>query len=241
MEKRKVFMANSNTISGQSQNTGLPVYSGFSDESEPANAGQEYGKELLHWTGNRLKEAGQELKALFIRITTRIPKWRLNDIDTDSLRKRMSKINWNKDFYSPEAMARSEKSPRLQRDIMRVNSIFRDLKKLSDSGHYMGEELRWKLQYKYWTNTRMQAGIANTLNDVMPSAHYRFPPGTTPPARRQENAVSRDVAPSTRNTTEVSQKQQENEARRLRVAYGGGRLGTSISPRQRRPKKGLGL
>lgn len=234
-------MAKNNTISGQSQNTDLPDYSGFSDEFAPSNPGREYGKELLRWTGNRLKEAGRELKTLFIRVTTRIPKWRLNDIDTDSLRKRMSKINWNKDFYSPEAIERSEKSPRLQRDIMRVNSVFRDLKKLSDSGHYMGEELRWKLQYKYWTNTRMQAGTANTLNAVTPAVHYRFPPGTTPPAKMQENAVSKDVSPSTRNTADVSQKQQEKEARRIRVAYGGGRLGTSISPQQRRPKKGLGL
>jgi hypothetical protein len=236
-------MAKSNTTSGQPQNAsaGFPIYSSFNNELEPSNPGREYGKELARWAGIQLKGAGRLLKTLFVRVTTRIPKWKLNDVDTDSLRKRMSKINWNKDYYSAEAIARSERNPRLQRDIMRVNRIFRDMKQLSDSGHYMGEELRWKLQRKYWTNTRMQPQIGNTLNAVAPPGSYPSPSKTNIPSNSsaRDQRVANSV--SMGNTSSISQKQQENETRRIKIAYGGGRLGTSIAPRQHRPKRGLGL
>lgn len=241
MEEREVFMATTNTISGQSQNTDAPVYRGFSDDSESLNAGREYGKELMRWAGSQLKGTARLFNALFIRLSTRIPSRAFGGVSTAELDGRMRKIKWSRDYYSREALARGRKKPRLQRDIMRVNSIFRDLNKLSDSGHYMGEELRWKLQYKYWTNTQIHAQIGNTLNAVVP-------PGSSPsPVKNnirsnnyvRDNGVATDISKG--QTASVSQKQQQNEARRIKVVYGGGHLGTSISPRQLRPKKGLGL
>jgi len=206
-----------------------------------ATAGREYAKEFMRWAGRWLGRGGKQLRILFIRLATRIPERGYNGVNTAELNRRMRKINWNKDYYSAEAIARSERSPRRQRTIMRVNSILRDLKKLSDSGHYMGEELRWKLQYKHWTNTRMQPQIRNTLETTVPPAGYQTPVNRAAPgnSQRRESNVNKNMARDIR--PDLAQRQQQNAARRKQIAKAGANLLTSVVSRQHKRKKGLGI
>jgi hypothetical protein len=132
--------------------------------------GMEVGRVAATILGRVLQAIGVAIKQTYIRSTTRIPLAGYNGVNAQELDKRMAKINWNKDYYSPEVIQKGRQKARLERDIMRVNSILRDLKKLSDSGDYKAEELRWKLQHKYWTYTKMQPQRANTTAEVVPFA-----------------------------------------------------------------------
>src|ERR1700744_1324336 len=138
------------------------------EPSMRSSDGMEVGRVAVTLLGRILQGIGVAIKQTYIRSTTRIPLAGYNGVNAQELDKRMAKINWNKDYYSPEVIAKGRQKARLEREIMRVNSILRDLKKLSDRGDYKAEELRWKLQHKYWTHTKMQPQRANTTGEVVP-------------------------------------------------------------------------
>jgi len=207
----------------------------------PPLSGREYGKELLAWTRKQVNVARKQLYPFLLRLVTRIPQRVYNGVDTKELNRRMQKINWNKDYYSTEAIARGQRSPRFQRKIMQVNSILRDLQKLSESDHYKAEELRWKLQHKYWTGTRMQQERGNTLTKVLPAAHYFTGPRMQYPATNLSNGNQKSIAPAISQPMNAETKQQENAARRKRIAAAGASLLSSWTQRSRKPKKGMGL
>ncbi|MBN8856678.1 MAG: hypothetical protein BGO55_06255 [Sphingobacteriales bacterium 50-39] len=234
-------MAKDNKITEQQHATkkGIPFLTYSFLENKQSPSGREYAKEFLRWAGKSLRQGGKQFRALYIRLATRIPEQGYNGINTAELDRRMRKINWNKDYYSEEALAKGERSPRMQRRIMRANSIFRDLKKLSDSGHYMAEEIRWKLQHKYWTNTRMQPQTGNTLEAVALPASYRSVRNIADARENSEDQVSGGISRDNRQDT--FQKQQQNEARRKQIVKAGANLLTSLVSRQHKKKKGLGI
>lgn len=204
---------------------------------EPEKPSKDLQIALLQLSTRLFREGLRRIGSLLIRAATRIPDRGYNGIDTRELSRRMRKINWNKDYYSSEALSKGVNSPRMQRQIMRVNSIFRDLKKLSDSGHYMAEELRWKLQYKYWSNTRMRSQIGNTLETVStPAINFK---SDIQPATGYNQGQGNKVSP--RNGIDTSARKQQNEVRRKLIAKAGANLTTSMPGRQHRRKKGLGI
>ncbi len=237
------MMALSNKNIGQDpgKDPGFPSPGMYNPMQEEPASGREYAKELLIWAGKVLKQASRGLYVQLVKVTTIIPQRHFNGVDTRGLDRRMRKINWNKDYYSQEAIAKGMRNARLQRDIMRVSSIFRDLKNLSDSGHYRGEEFRWKLQRKYWANTRMHPHTGNTLETVVAPANYMSAAKKEATEYKQDKEKRMDRKPVTGNTVDVSKRQQENEARRIRIAKAGATLLTSLNSRQNKPKKGLGI
>ena len=234
-------LSNKNIGEDQGKVPGSPSRDGYSDTQEQPSSGREYGKEFLTWAGRWLKNAGERLYAQIVKLATRIPQRNFNGVDTKELDKRMRKINWNKDYYSEDAIAKGLRSARQQRNIMRVNSIFRDLKKLSDSGHHQAEELRWKLQRKYWANTRMHPQTSNTLETIVVPANYLTPAKRSAVGYSQGKESRMDRKPIMGNTVDASQRQQQNEARRAKIASASARLTTSENQYQPRQKKGLGL
>jgi hypothetical protein len=184
------------------------------------------------FVGTLLKAIGAPLNRAYIRTTTRIPLARFNGVDVKDLDRRMAKINWNKDYYSPDAISKGQKKARNERDIMRVNRIFRDLKKLSDSGDSRAEELRWKLQHRHWTRTKMQPQRANTMGEVRPFAEAtpNFAKGAqTPPATQEK-----------RHVQQVSHVSKEDlRQRRERISRKEISRTNSTSSRQRSKTRGV--
>jgi hypothetical protein len=226
-------------------------------ENLPANE-REFGKEFRFFLGGVLKQTGVMLNRAFIKATNRIPLAGYNGVNAQELDKRMAKINWNKDYYSESAITKSADRPRMERDIMRVNRILADLKKLSDSGDHRAEELRWKLQHRHWTGTKMQGQRRNTTQDVTPLSNHPLKslstgqssvpqtgqsqqPEKTASPENQISQGSRSQRRGTSVTTnEASQNRQASDVRRARVAFGAGRMGPSYSPRQRKPVRRIG-
>ena len=208
---------------------------------EPEKPSKDLQIALLQLSTRVLREGVRRLKILVVRATTIIPAGRYNGIDAKDLDRRMRQINWNKDYYSPEALAKSKNSPRLQRRIMRANSIFRDLKSLSDSGHYMAEELRWKLQHKYWRNTRMEPQTGNTLEQIIAPANHQSLGKTAAPGDTRNKGIQTTRVPARDQSNGPSQKRQQNEARRKKIAMAGASLVTSLVRKEHKRKRGLGI
>ena len=207
---------------------------GGNDSQDPTAAGRELGKKVLAMAGRSLRRSGRQLNALFVRATTRIPERNMNGVNTKTLAKRMAKINWNKDYSSPAAIARSENSPRLQRQIMRVNAVLRDLKKLSDSDNYMGEEIRWKLQRKFWTNTGMKTQMGNTREALTTSTGVSE-------SKDRGQVTSSQTTPAKRALLDISNGNVQSESRRTRIAIAAARIFGSGGGRQRKPGKHMGI
>lgn len=233
--------SNKNTGQERGRDPGIPSTGNYDYLQAQQASGREYAKEFLAWAGKWLRIAGKRVYTQLVKSITIIPRRQFNGVDTKALDKRMRKINWNKDYYSDDAIAMSMQSRRLQRDIVRVNSIFRDLKRLSDSGHHLGEELRWKLQRKYWSDTRMHAQTGNTREVVVISPGKLHLAKNDAAELKQSKGNLMEIKPIIGSAVSVSQTLQENEARRLRIAKAGASLLTSLVGKENKRKKGLGL
>lgn len=197
------------------------------------SAGTQVGRIATSILGRIFNGIGIAVSQAYIRLSTRIPLAGYNGVNAQELDKRMSKINWNKDYYSADAILKGRSKARLERDIMRVNSIFRDLKRLSDSGDYKAEELRWKLQHKYWTHTKMEGQRSNTVGNIAP-----FDDAAVAAARLK----SGDDSIGTKAQEKPVHKTKEDvQVRRDRIARKEVSRTNRISPRQKARKQSLSL
>jgi hypothetical protein len=103
----------------------------------------------------------------------------------------------------------------------------------------MAEEIRWKLQHKYWTNTRLQPQTGNTLEEVAVPAGYSSVRNVAAARGNSEDQVTGVISRDNRQDT--LQKQQQNEARKKQIVKVGASLLTSLVGRQHKKKKGLGI